>query len=310
MYVDSLDNTAIEPAVPVIEEEPAAIAPVQTPEPAATRVHEPVIPAPVSENDTIAENDSIAADTIAVITVPAAEKVAPPPPPAWTTGLEPAPLARRADADPVLSASIVILLLVMMMCIRHSRRLIPAMIKDLLSVRTRKKSFDEHTANESRVIILFGIQFTVFAGILLSAGADIATGHPPLTDTAMTLLPTLTLCGIYYIFQICAYWTVGFAFATSTGRRLWLRGFNASQSLLGFAMAIPALLVVFYPDAADGALTTAATFYVFARLIFIFKGLRIFYQNFYSLLYFILYLCTLEIIPLIVVFKTAIALNG
>ena len=310
MYIDSLDNTVIEPTVPDIQEESAAIASVPTPEPAPTRVHEPMASVPVSEKDTIAENDSVAADTITAIPIPAVSKAAPPPPPAWTAGLEPAPLARRADTDPVLSASIVILLLVMMMCIRHSRRLIPAMIKDLLSVRTRKKSFDEHTANESRVIILFGIQFTVFAGILLSAGADIATGHPPLTDTAMTLLPTLALCGIYYIFQICAYWTVGFTFATSTGRRLWLRGFNASQSLLGFVMAIPALVVVFYPDAAGGALATAVAFYVFARLIFIFKGLRIFYQNFFSLLYFILYLCTLEIIPLIVVFKTAITLNG
>ncbi|MDE6853726.1 MAG: DUF4271 domain-containing protein, partial [Muribaculaceae bacterium] len=34
-----------------------------------------------------------------------------------------------------------------------------------------------------------------------------------------------------------------------------------------------------------------------SRLLFIIKGLRIFYTGIGSLLYFILYLCTLEIIP-------------
>ncbi|MDE5596138.1 MAG: DUF4271 domain-containing protein, partial [Muribaculaceae bacterium] len=39
---------------------------------------------------------------------------------------------------------------------------------------------------------------------------------------------------------------------------------------------------------------------------FIWKGFSIFYNNIFSLVYFILYLCALEIIPLIYVFQLAL----
>ncbi|MDE6240375.1 MAG: DUF4271 domain-containing protein, partial [Muribaculaceae bacterium] len=46
--------------------------------------------------------------------------------------------------------------------------------------------------------------------------------------------------------------------------------------------------------------------YLLFRLVFISNGFSIFYRNIFSLVYFILYLCTLEIIPLIYVFKLAL----
>ncbi|MBR5727625.1 MAG: DUF4271 domain-containing protein, partial [Muribaculaceae bacterium] len=48
--------------------------------------------------------------------------------------------------------------------------------------------------------------------------------------------------------------------------------------------------------------------YICARFIFIFKGIRIFYSNLLSILYFILYLCGVEIVPLIVIYGITINL--
>ncbi|MGM9811684.1 MAG: DUF4271 domain-containing protein [Muribaculaceae bacterium] len=42
--------------------------------------------------------------------------------------------------------------------------------------------------------------------------------------------------------------------------------------------------------------------YFVCRLIYIIKGFRIFFNNFTSIFYFILYLCSGEIIPLIAVY--------
>ncbi|MBP3590263.1 MAG: DUF4271 domain-containing protein, partial [Muribaculaceae bacterium] len=50
--------------------------------------------------------------------------------------------------------------------------------------------------------------------------------------------------------------------------------------------------------------------YVSARLIFIIKGFKIFYNGFISLIYFILYLCTLEIVPLICIGGIALDIVG
>jgi hypothetical protein len=103
---------------------------------------------------------------------------------------------------------------------------------------------------------------------------------------------------------------VGYAFADNEGRKQWLRGFNASQAFLGFGLAIPALVTVFYPAAATIMLQIATIMYILARLVFIFKGFKIFYHKISSLVYFILYLCTLEVIPLIFILYCAINISN
>ncbi|MFG6389490.1 DUF4271 domain-containing protein, partial [Muribaculum sp.] len=94
----------------------------------------------------------------------------------------------------------------------------------------------------------------------------------------------------------------------ATGAAQWLKGFNATQALLGFLLLVPALAVLFYPAAALSLISISALLYILARIVFICKGFRIFYHNFPSLLYFILYLCTVEIIPVLLVYRGAFSL--
>ena len=46
--------------------------------------------------------------------------------------------------------------------------------------------------------------------------------------------------------------------------------------------------------------------YIFSRIIFIYKGIKIFLRDVYGILYFILYLCALEIMPLFLIYKGVI----
>jgi hypothetical protein len=223
----------------------------------------------------------------------------PPAPPAWTTGLEPQPRPHTAANDTSLMGVLVILLLFITLSFRHCGHLFKNLFKDLWAVRTRAKNFDEHTSNETRLMVLYGVQLTVYMGILLNAAANIYHGTPVMADKFENILSLILLSMGYYIFQLAAYSTVGYAFAESEGRRQWMRGFNASQTLLGFALALPALVTVFYPAAATKMLQIAAILYILARLVFVFKGFKIFYHKISSLVYFILYLCTLEVIPVI-----------
>ena len=284
---------------------------VTTGQTSAAKIAKPRV---VERVDSVADNSAAALDSMATDSLthaaahpaPAIEQpepVAPPEPPAWTEGLEPAPLHTTGATDPATVSVIVLLLVAVMISFRHSGKLMGAMFRDLLSVRTRDKSFDEHTASENRLIAIFGLQVTVFMGIIIKAALDISAGRPPLDGPFVTLLPFVGLYAVYYLMQTAWYTVVGWTFADSESTRMWLRGFNAMQSFLGFAVAVPALVTVFYPAAAQWAVAAAAGCYLIARLIFISKGLRIFYSNFGSLIYFILYLCTLEIVPLIFIFK-------
>ena len=66
-------------------------------------------------------------------------------------------------------------------------------------------------------------------------------------------------------------------------------------------------MVIFYPSTTLWMLEIGLLVYFVARIMFIVKGIRIFYNKITSILYFILYLCTLEIIPLILVYKCSVS---
>lgn len=173
----------------------------------------------------------------------------------------------------------------------------------LWSVRRRHNAFDDvHTASPLMATLL-ALIFIVFGGVILYFATDIA--HTPSFTGVMM---SMALLGVYYIFELLAYRTVAYTFATREGGRRWVDGFVATQAYAGLALILPALLAVYEPQWRTTTITTSLAIYCIARLIFIIKGFRIFYTNFASLLYFILYLCTLEVIPVLAIYRASVYL--
>jgi len=259
--------------------------------------------------------DTTAVDTTATsatATPVAVEHVeTPPPPPAWMSGLELAPRPANAARQPGITGIFLTLFLILAISLRHSHGLFKALRRDLLGIRTREKSFDERTPAQSRLIAVFYIQLVAVLAVLTQCfmrlmhlpGAGDIGGDWSFTTTLLLIC----VWTAYYLFSLTAYNIVGYAFTTPQGKSHWMRGFNASQVLAGFLLIIPAVVAVFSPTAAPQALTIAATIYVLARLTFIVKGFRIFYTNFVALIYFFLYLCALEIVPVIILYRSACA---
>lgn len=259
-------------------------------------------PATVQTADTAA----LASDSLALVRpaepkpVPVAVVAKPKP---WESGMVPVNRPETAATNSGMAAIIMAMLLLTVLCMRQSGRLLKAMYDDITRNRHNRHDLDERTPAQSRLIAIFATQACVYGGILLLA----------YVRTSGTVIPVMAGCGLlialcllYFVFQLFAYDTVGYAFTDAEHRRSWLRAFTATQSFLGFALLPVAIITVFYPEAGQWPLMVAAICYIIARLAFIVKGFRIFYHNFGSLLYFILYLCTLEIIPPLIVFIIAV----
>ncbi len=165
-------------------------------------------------------------------------------------------------------------------------------------VRLRDNLFEDHTVSETKVIASLVIMLCVSGGVLLDFLFPVhcISGVTPF----LSVLALAVCVAGYYAFQLCAYSVVGYVFTTRVSARIWLRGFNASQVLLSLCVWVPALIVLFNPALGSSMLIVGGVLYILARIIFISKGFRIFYNNIPSLIYFILYLCALEIIPLVI----------
>ena len=104
---------------------------------------------------------------------------------------------------------------------------------------------------------------------------------------------------LYMLLMQLAYWTVGYVFTDSAHARIWLKGANASTALMAMPFLVIALLMLCYPQWNETLLIIAAIIFILGKIIFIFKGFRIFFTRFSSWLLFLYYLCSLEIVPLV-----------
>ncbi len=235
-------------------------------------------------------------------------------PPEWERGMVGTTRPVTAGTDPQVMGIIVGVLVLLALNMRHIRRLFHALPQDLWSLRRRENAFDERTANETRSNFLLITQLCVFSAVLfllwLAPHGNTASfgfiGHGAHLSSVIGWLTAATAS--YYIFQLAAFGIVGYAFTDSLRNSQWRRGLNASSVLLAQLITIPMLVALFYPALTGAMLVVCAVSYVAARLIFIAKGFRIFYQGPFSLIYFILYIGALEILPPAALIKVARAI--
>lgn len=236
---------------------------------------------------TEAEAPFSAADSIAYASIP----------PSWTTGMAGTPRPVSPATDSGIPSMLLAMLVLIGLNIKPLRRVLAALPAELLYVRRRDNAFDEHTANEARAQALLIATTCIMEGLLLfmwTGNIHSATSAQWVLNAAGCLIG---LAAAYYVFQLAACATLGYVFTDPLSANLWRRGLNASTTALGISLTVPTLVALFYPALTSKMLVIAAALYILSRICYISKGFRIFYYNFGSLLYFILYLCTLEIVP-------------
>lgn len=208
--------------------------------------------------------------------------------------------------DSGVMSLIIVVFLFIIVNLRHYSTFLKSFRNKLFSIREQENAFDEkNTVSELRILLSLIILTCLCEGIFIFAYINLeGIETPPFASIGLLTL----VCGLYYVWQLLVYTLVGNTFTSHKRAVMWLKGFNASQSLLGILLVIPAMIALFNPSQWLTLCTIAAILYILTRTIFIIKGFRIFYDNSLGLIYFILYLCSLEIIPLIWLYKASISL--
>ena len=175
----------------------------------------------------------------------------------------------------------------------------------MFSVRRRENLFADHTVNETRIMLALLLCLWLMEGILLFYA--VGTLRPRLffamQQRVSFFVATLSGCAMaFYLLQLALYRLLGWVFGDKVSTHLWLSGYNATHTLLGLLLIPVAMLVMLKPAHATGLLFLAVFLYFCARIVFISKGFRIFFNNLSSTLYFILYLCAVEIVPPLLTF--------
>lgn len=125
---------------------------------------------------------------------------------------------------------------------KHYSVFIKSVTQDLFTVRRRTNIFNDNTINESR--LMFSLIMVVCFSESVLLFSRIYTQSPGLKLLPL-MLGLLGATVIYYMVQLVAYSVVGNVFTSRGNSEQWVRSFNASQSLLGIALVLPALVTLF-----------------------------------------------------------------
>ncbi|MBR1543974.1 MAG: DUF4271 domain-containing protein [Muribaculaceae bacterium] len=196
---------------------------------------------------------------------------------------------------------LLLVLLAVVVSYRSGYKYVHNMWHNIFSVKMR--DFEDHTLDETWILVTLVLNSCVVQGVFLfcavTRDAALFAHTNPRLFLYVGLLTAVVL--LYYLCQLAFYRLLGYVFGTSEQTESVLNGFKAITSLIGLLLLPVVMVMLTFPHITEKMLIVGAVAYLCARIVFIIKGFRIFYYNLLSSVYFILYLCTVEIVPPIIV---------
>ena len=187
---------------------------------------------------------------------------------------------------------------------RKNTRFFVAMINELTGVRERQNIFDD-TVREVSFLLMLNVLWCLSAGVLLLDCVEyfgLTLPALPAVAQAFPIAQAFICIGVavaYTLFMVAAYFIVGFVFSDPGHTESWIKGFLSAQGLDSLVLFPLALLSITLPGFNGVWLIVAGIAFAVTKIIFIYKGFRIFFSETASWVIFLYYLCSLEIVPLI-----------
>lgn len=198
-----------------------------------------------------------------------------------------------------LILALLVLLVAIGLKFRYSARYLGVLVHEITNTRRRHNLFDDTVRENSFLLLLNTV--TLLSGALLLCFYLLDGANPTLPQAAACMGLGL----IYGLFMYLAYSLTGWVFSDHATMKIWVRGHTSATALLSIVMLPLALAVTTDATIAPTATLVALGAFLVAKLLFVFKGIRIFFAGPTSIFLFFYYLCSLEIVPLVIVCATA-----
>lgn len=189
-------------------------------------------------------------------------------------------------------------------------KLIPSMLNKLFRGNKRNNLFNDTVSNEFISKIILSFQTTILFSVLVYCGVLYSTDlKTEIIDHSFPILAGIALIFIAYV--ICKFllnFLVGFVFFDRENVIIWNDNFLSLISLSGLVIFVPVLLMFYVDTIFIYCLFFCLIYFLFVLFLTIYKIYEIFFRGKRLSLYFILYLCSLEMVPLFLAYKASIYL--
>ncbi|MCM1005579.1 MAG: DUF4271 domain-containing protein [Lachnospiraceae bacterium] len=212
----------------------------------------------------------------------------------------------HSDISSWIILGVIVLFLLVAFRFRSNFKYLRSLLHEAIDSPKRRNLFADTFRETTFSVLLIAISI-IAAGMLLACAVNFFKSNNPLSSGELPpdLWQCLAVSAGYFIFQWIVYLIIGNSFTSPSGASRWIQGFKAGVALTGPVLMLFAVIGVFYPSSLFVALVCAAFIYFLSRILFILKGIKIFSGRSTYFLLFLYYLCSVEIVPLVLIWHLA-----
>lgn len=248
------------------------------------------------------------------------------------TGFVGQPVPYQLGGDEWVMGILMFCFLVTSYVLSQDRTLLFQALRKLFSTRSFGHIFHKQTLVDTYCLLLLNLQTCLLVAVLLlkfymdawcsdspvdvvsSAVPDVVSpldinviqsGVASLTefDVHNLLGGYIAIAILYLLFKRYSYKLVNWAWFDKAKNNLWIDSYFFTESIFGMLL-LPATLLIVYGDLPLYISVIIPVFlFLLMNLFFIYKCFSIFFSQLHGSCYLFLYFCTLEVLPLLVVWK-------
>ena len=228
----------------------------------------------------------------------------------WLVGTEGIPIPYSPRMDDAVAAILLGCFFLSAYVLSRSRKFLLQLVKDFLLHRERTSIFATSTAADMRCLLLLILQTCVLSGVFFfnyfnEVRPDLVTYVPPLWLLAIYI----GICLAYLFLKWLVYSSLGWIFFDESRTSLWLESYSTLLYYLGLALFPLVLFIVYFDLDLQITLIIGLFLWLFAKILMLYKWIKLFCNNLYGYVLLILYFCALEIVPCIMLYEGMVKLN-
>lgn len=227
------------------------------------------------------------------------------------SGLEGDLLPYRLSTDNSITGILFLCFFLTAYVLTNGKKMMLQQIKDYLHVKERGSLFAESTGVDLRYRLLLLFQTCILLGVCIF---DYFHDHGALVNSPY---PSYVLIGIYIlcctVFYTLKWWIYSFLswiFIDKTKGQILIDSYFFIISYLGLFLFPIALLAVYFDLTSVILIPLAVSIIILAKLLMLYKCIKLFFDNLYGLLPIILYFCALELMPCFILYQALIQINN
>jgi len=221
------------------------------------------------------------------------------------------PIPYRFRTDNFVTIVLLLSFFLVVWVISRSRTFLEHSAKDFFHPRQRENLFAERTENELRgqLFLVFQTCF-VLAVLFFDCTQEIQQEvFNQVSPYKLLGVSTFGFC-IYYGLKVGLYNFVNAVFFNREQQKQWAEAYMLTVLALGVSLFPVALLVVYFDLSFTHLIWGTAILYAVDKLLLIYKAYHIFFHYPFGWVHLILYFCTLEVTPALILWRALTYINN